>query len=209
MKKRLLSLIAVMCVATFVLAACGGGGGNTSTTAAAGGEAATEAAGGEAATEAAASGGGETYDVGDFTFTLPSGWQAFPQEDFFGDEDADGNKPIDPALIYVSKDAKSDFELLDSPYVMINYYPASTTLMSSKDFYENVEDLDVTVQGKAADEAYKGESGIIEGWSYQIIQFTTDNAQFMVTIPDSLNGNPGYAYTDPDVVAILESLQGK
>lgn len=60
MKKRILAVIAAVCIAALALAACGGGnsgGGNSG-------------GGGKA----------ETYEVGSFTVAVPSGWTVYQQD---------------------------------------------------------------------------------------------------------------------------------
>ena len=217
--------MAILCVAALMLTACGEDKGKDANEPAetptvsdgaedgdGGGEpAATEKA--EDAEDAAADAGeaaaiaGEEYDVGDFTVSVPDGWKAFPQTVVFGEPDEDGNYPIDSSSIYLSRDAETDADLISEPAVYIKYYDPGTELLSSKEWYDGVEDLDVSVQGREADEAYQGRSIISGEYDYQVLQFSLDGGQFIVNIPTSAGGEEtGLSFDEPEVGHILESI---
>lgn len=191
MKKKLLAIIALVCVAAFVLSACGGGGGNS------GGGGGGNSGGGAA----------ETYDVGVFTVSVPSGWTAFPQDDIFGDKDANGNYPVDPETILLAKDAKDEFDAYSKPSVRIYWYKADAYVLDSRSFYDDVVDISgVTIKGKECD-AYKGES---MGYVYQFIHYQGDDAQYDFNILISADGkDTGITWEDPEVKSILESVVTK
>lgn len=188
MKKKLLAIIAIVCVAAFALSACGGGSGS--------------GGGGN-------SGGGaaETYDVGAFTVSLPSGWTAFPQDDIFGDKDAAGNYPVDPETILLAKGAKDEFDAYSCPSVRIYWYSPNAYVLDSKSFYDNVEDISgVTVKGTEC-EAYTGES---MGYTYQFIHYQTETEQYDFNILISVDGKKtGITWEDPEVKTIIESVSVK
>lgn len=191
MKKRILAIIAMVCVAVFALTACGGGnsgGGNTG-----------------GGTGGNTGGGNETFNVGSFTVAVPSGWTAFPQHDIFGEEDANGNLPVDPDAIVLGKGAKDEFSALTGPCVRINYYGPSTTVMDSRGFYDNVQEIDgVQINGVDCD-AFSGES---IGYVYQFVTLKTDDAQYEISILSSIDGkDTGISWQDPDVTTIMSSLQ--
>lgn len=146
-------------------------------------------------------------DVGGFTFEMPDTWKAFPQTDVFGEKDEQGNYPIDPNYIYISKEAQNELELFTKPAVSIRRYDIDTELADSKEWYVNVEDMDVSIQDVQCSEAYTGESDIAEGWEYQVLTFAVNGGQFSVTIPTMANGEPtGLSYDVPEVNVVLESL---
>ena len=199
---KTISLAAAAALLAGALAACGNSG--TTTTTAAGNDA-TTAAPAETTTAAPA---GETYDVGSFTLFLPSGWTAFPQTDMWGEQDAEGNYPIDPTKIYISDKAKTELDLFSEPYMNIVYYSKDTTIMSSKDWYEDVTDINIAINGKAADEAFRGTSYFDEDYVYDVVQFSTDDAQFLVATPYSIKGEEtGYAIDNAAIMEIIESLK--
>lgn len=72
------------------------------------------------------------FDVGEFKVTVPGGWKEFPLTDISGE----GNDPnsID---IY-----KGDSMFGGFPYIRIDYYGPSTTMMAlMPELYENVEEI--------------------------------------------------------------------
>lgn len=187
MKKTFIAIIAIVCAAAFALSACGGGsdgGGN--------------AGGGGAA---------ETYDVGAFTVSVPSGWTAFPQDDIFGDKDAEGNYPIDPETILLAKGVNDDWDAVSAPNVRIYWYSPNAYVLDSRSFYDNVEDISgVTINGTEC-EAYTGES---MGYVYQFIHYTAEDAQYDFNILISTDGKEtGVTWEDADVKAIMESVASK
>ncbi len=192
MKKKLLASIAILCVAAFALSACGGGGGGNA---------------GGGGNEGGGTGAAETYDVGTFTVALPSGWTAFPQDDIFGDKDAEGKYPIDPETILLAKGAKDEFDAYSSPSVRIYWYSPNAYVIDSRGFYDNVEDISgVTINGVEC-EAYSGES---MGYVYQFIHYTAEDAQYDFNILISDNGkDTGITWESPEVKTILESVKTK
>lgn len=195
MKKKILAIIAMICIAAFALSACGGtsGGGNT------GGGGGNDGGGGT-------SGGGsaQTFEVGSFNVAVPSGWTAFPQDDIFGDKDAEGKYPVDPDTIFIAK-ASDEFAALSAPSVRIYYYAPDAYILDSRGFYDNVEELSgVTVNG-AECSAFSGES---MGYTYQFVTYKTDDAQYEINILTAVDGKEtGIDWQNADVKAIMESLK--
>ena len=154
----------------------------------------------------------ELYDVGEFTVELPSGWKAFPQTDVFGEADENGNYPIDPSTIYISKEAEDEWDLFSKPYVLIKYYDENAQVLDSKDWYSEVEDLEAEIQGVKASPAFEGTSTLLEDqiWKYQILQGSLDGGQYVITITKMQNNKgTGLTYSDKDVSSILESIKTK
>lgn len=187
MKKRLIAIIAMVCVAACVLGACGGGNGGNG-------------GGGGAKTEA--------FDVGAFTVEVPSTWKALPQEDIWADADADGNKPIDPAQILLVKDpkAKDAWDAMGKPNIRIYYYESGDNYWDMRDIYDNVEELTVELNGVACD-AYQGDS---IGYTYQFILYDTSDAFYEIQVFVADDGKAtGITWDDAEVKAMLESITTK
>lgn len=184
MRKKLIAIIAVLCAAAFVLAACGGG---------------NSGSGGSA-------GGGSTYDVGAFTVTVPSGWNAFPQTDMFGDKDASGNYPVDPETILLAN-ATDELEAYSKPNVRIYYHKAGVTIFDSSNFYDNVKEISgVKVNGVECS-AYEGES---LGYTYQFVTYATDDATYEINVLTAVDGkDTGIKWDSAEVMSIMESLKTK
>ena len=204
MKKKLLAIIAVLCIAVLALTACGGGGGAASTQ--------TDSGDTPAAADTDSSGGGssaaaETFDVGSFTVAVPAGWTAFPQSDIFGEQDEDGNYPTDPDSIVIAKGASDEWSALTGPSVRIYYYTPDAYVMDSRDFYDDVQEIDgVKVNGIDCS-AFSGDS---LGYLYQFVSYVPEDAQYDISILTSIDGkDTGIKWDDADVMTIMESLKAK
>ncbi len=183
----LLGLVMVIC-----LAACGGGGSGTETTAAEGGSAVK----------------GETVDVGAFEVLVPEGWMAFPQSDMFGEKDADGNYPQLTDAYGMIKGGSSEFDAFTKPTVYVYYYETSAEdqLGSTKIWYDDAEDIKVTVNGTEC----PGFAADSMGYKYQIVFIpVSDAACIQVNIPTDMDGKAGVSADDADVMAIMESIKVK
>ena len=188
MKKKMLAIIAVLCVAVLALVACGGGnaggGGNSG-------------GGGKA----------ETYDTGVFTVSVPSGWKVFPQTDIFGEKDEQGNYPVDPETIFLAKGASSEMDAYGKANIRIYWYTPETTVMELRSIYDDVTDLEgVTINGIEC----TGFRGTSLGYTYEIIHYKTDNAQYAFNILVAVDcKETGVTWEDPDIKTIMESLVTK
>ena len=190
MKRKLLAIIAIVCVAAFVLSACGNGG---------------KSSGGSGGSDGGAV---QTYDVGKFTVTVPAGWNAFPQDDTLEPKDAEGNYPIDPERILLAKDAKDEFEAYSKPCIDISWYSTNAYVLDSRSFYDNVKDISgVKIKGKECT-AYSGTTA--NGYTYQCIHYEGDDAQYDFNIRIAIDGkDTGITWEDPEVKSILESVTVK
>lgn len=191
MKKKIMAIIAVLCVAVMALAACGGGGGNSGGGNSGGGD----------------SGGGgkaETYDTGVFTVSVPSGWTVYPQSDIFGEKDENGNYPTDPETIFLAKGASSEFDAYGKPNIRIYWYDPKTTVLDLKSIYDDVTDLEgVTINGVEC----TGFRGTSLGYTYDMIHYQTDTAQYDFNILVAVEGkDTGVTWEDADIKAIMESV---
>lgn len=182
----LLGLVMVIC-----LAACGGGSG-TETTAAEGGNAVK----------------GETVDVGDFEVLVPEGWWAYPQSDMFGEADKDGNYPLRTDAYGMVKGGSNEFDAFTKPTIYVYYYEISAEEQceSSKIWYDDAEDIKVTVNGTECP-GFEADS---MGYKYQIVFIpVSDAACIQVNIPTDMDGKAGVSADDADVMAIMESIKVK
>lgn len=195
MKKKLIAIIAMACVAAFVLSACGGGNNPAPQ-----GSGSAAPQGGTAAAE--------TYDVGDFTISVPSGWKAFPQSDIFGEKDADGNYPAYTDQIVIAKGATDDLSALTSPSVRVYQYKTDSYFaLDPSSIYDNVKNLEGV---KVAGTDCKGCEFETMGYVYQQITREAGDYTYEYVILKSSDGkDTGLTYEEPDVVTIMESVAAK
>lgn len=184
MKKSILAVIVAIGIAALALAACGGGSGSGS-------------GGGKA----------ETVEVGAFSVTVPAGWTAFPQTDIFGEQDENGNYPIDPETIFIAKGVSSEMEAYGKANIRIYWYDPDAVVLDLKSIYDDVEDLTgVTVNGVECS-AFAGTS---MGYRYEFIHYQTEDAQYDFNILVSVDGEAtGVTWEDPDIKTIMESAVAK
>ncbi len=191
MKKKLMSL-ALACTAAFVMTACGNSGG-----------AAAAAAGGDA--PAASAGAMETYDVGDFTVDVPSGWTAVGVSDMFADEEG----AVKTDSILVAKGTPADeWGARTTANVSINYYQDGSYLaIDPADMYDDVSTIDgVTINGTAC----KASQYDSMGYVYQEIEYQTGDDIYVFDILTSIDGkDQGISWDNPEVMAIMESVKAK
>ena len=193
-------LLAIVCV----LSACSGAAapaGNNAQTA-------------DTAQEAAVS--GETVDVGDFTVLVPNGWMKFPQTDMWAEKDEDGNAPLRTDAYGMIQNGKNEWDAFTNPTVYVYYYHETSAKdqgESSLWFYEQSEEIEVTVGGKSC-AAWKVVSEALsedgDDDIYQLIFLpVTETSCFQITVPVSISGKDLITFEDPDVMAIMESLTVK
>lgn len=142
--KKITALLLALILSTSAFAACGGdekpAGSNGDTSAETSDPAAQDS----------------TYDVGEFTVTVPGGWLAVPVKDMFG-ADPNANK-TDKVILY--KDAKSEMDAYGKPSIEIVFYDATEGVMPSKTLYENVVDLEAFTAGEHNWTGFTAESGM-------------------------------------------------
>lgn len=81
---------------------------------------------------------GETYDAGNVSALVPTGWKAFPVSDMFDEYEGDN----DPNAVQICKGGESDLDLFTKPYLHIIYSaPDEDFWEPTKDFYENTADV--------------------------------------------------------------------
>ena len=141
---------------------------------------------------------GETYNAGNFTALVPSGWMAIPVTDMWSDDGA-----VDPDALQIIKDGASEFDILTKAYIQFDYYAPETDLMiPSSEWYEEAVDLDPIVAG---DYTWNGFSAV-SGGNNMITLWTGEAGghQFQATL--WCNGENVITAADADVLAILASV---
>lgn len=199
MKKKIGAIIAIICVVAFVLCACGGGTSGGGTAPAGSG---STTGGGESGGGAAAS--AETYDVGDFTVAVPTGWKAVAVSDMFSDDDA-----VETNTVIIAKgDPADEWAARSSANVNVYVYPKDSYMaLDPEDLYENVTAIDgVKVKGITC----KATSYDSMGYVYQEIVCEEGDNTIVYMILTSIDGkDTGITWEDPDVTTIMESVTVK
>ena len=197
MKKSLVLLLAFCLL--LGLAACGGTSGGspdgTKTT--------------EAETTAAAA--PQLYDVGEFTVEVPSNYFICEQTDPFGEQDEDGNYPVRTDMIALVKDGEDAWDVFSKPTIYISKYDkASANADFTKDFYDDVKDIECSINGIECTAFTGNSTGSDESvYSYAIIFYPiSDDYTMQITIPLKI-GNDGVSVDDPDAQAIMSSIKLK
>ena len=139
---------------------------------------------------------GETYDAGNVSALVPTGWKAFPVSDLFDSYDGE----YDPTALQICKGGDSEWDLFSKPYVQINYYPDNTMYTDMKDFYDDTADLEPI---QAGGYTWNGFTGTSLDTPIAVI-WTTGDVQLQVTM--SLGEDDPITPTDADVLAILGSI---
>lgn len=142
---------------------------------------------------------GETFDAGNVSALTPKGWKAFPVSDFFDEYEGDN----DPNAMQICKDADSEWDLFSKPYIQINYYGPETSFYSSKDLYDDVEDIESFTLGNYTWNGYNCTS---LDYPYTILETTDGDISIQVNILKKSSGNLEIALEDAEVQAIISSI---
>ncbi|MBQ7566912.1 MAG: hypothetical protein IJT18_07315 [Oscillospiraceae bacterium] len=156
-------------------------------------------------TETAASGeesaavAGETFDAGQITVTVPSGWTAIAQHDVFSDDP----KAMLTDVVNVCKGGTTADDLFSKPYIRFDFGGANKTLyMADKDFYDDVVDLEPIVTG---DHTWNGYSCNNFGYKTTVLFCEEGALQYQAMIYTEMSGGK-ISVDDADVQAILASV---
>lgn len=142
---------------------------------------------------------GTTFDAGEFSVLVPDGWLAFPVSDMFDDYEGE----YDPTAVQICKGAESEFDLFTHPYLQINYYP-DNTMTVSKDWYDNVEDIEPMELG-----SYTWNGFTCTSLDYKTaVLYTEGDVQIQITCTLE-NGDYKFSIDDVDVQALLASIEIK
>ena len=143
---------------------------------------------------------GETYDAGNVTVLVPTGWKAFTVADIWSDEE----NATDPDQLTLVKGGESEFDTLTKPSIQVVHYEPDSMLTPSMDFYENATALEAITAG---DLTWEGFSAADMMGNPMTILWTTNAAghQFQLNMFSETSAG-SYALTDGDVLAILASI---
>jgi len=141
---------------------------------------------------------GEMFDAGNVRVLVPEGWKAFPQKDAFSDDGA-----MDPDVIYISKGAKSDLDMMSHPAIRIDYYGVDREMMGGlKDWYSDTEDLKPMQCGP-----YKWEGFTTTDYDLMAILVAVDGVhEYQATVYLEVDGQ-SIDLNDKDVQAILATVE--
>mgnify|MGYP001054167195 FL=1 len=142
---------------------------------------------------------GETFDAGNISALAPKGWKAFPVSDLFDEYEGDNN----PNSMQICKDGDDEWDLLSKPYVMITYYGPEASFYSSKDWYDNVEDIESFTLGNYTWEGYTCTS---LDYPYTILETIDGDIAIQVDILEKSSDKLEIALEDVDVQAIIASI---
>jgi len=140
-----------------------------------------------------------TFDAGDVSVDVPSGWKAFAVPEVFAE---DGS--MDPTSVRVCKGGKTDVDIFTHPYIQINYYGAETEMMTPmKEFYDDTADIEPIVAGAMTWNGFTGDS---LGYKIAILWAEDGDDQYQATMYlETDNGT--ITLDDADVQAILASVK--
>ena len=142
---------------------------------------------------------GETFDGGNISALVPDGWMGFHGTDYF-DEYEEG---YDPNVIQIAKGAKSEWDLLTKPYIMIGYYGPDNPMMTPmKELYEETADLEPITIGNYTWNRFTGES---IGTPIAIL-WTGEEGAGQIQLTICLENGDKISLEDADVQAIIASI---
>ena len=176
MKKNILSILAAVLL-TVTLAGCSGG---------------------PAVTDPADI-TGETFGDGNISALVPDGQMGFHGTDYF-EEYEEG---YDPNVIQIAKGAKSEWDLLSTPYVMISYFGPDNPMMGPmKELYEESADIEPVTIG---DYTWSGFTGKSIDTPIAIL-WTGEEGSDQIQVMICLENGDKISLEDADVQAIIASI---
>ena len=186
MRKHILSVLAALLV-TVLISGCsfgGSSGGNDqiSTT--------TKSAGTETKEDST------PYDTGVFRGVAPAGWTYVPAVDIFSEDNAP-----DPESAVIYKGYESEADTLRCASVSIFWNKKGTTILDSRNLYENVEEKTFEINGRTW-EGYTGDFS-----DYHNFNFVCEDTGCVWQINGLLNGSKSqFSLDDQDFKDILAGL---
>ncbi|MCL2727553.1 MAG: hypothetical protein FWD56_04130 [Bacteroidales bacterium] len=139
---------------------------------------------------------GETYSTELMSVLVPNGWKAFPYYK------SGGTDPL-PNTVGIHKGAKTMFEQMSTPGIVINYYEEAKYVMKpNKDWYEDVVEMKPFALGNYE---WEGFTGVSYGNPVAIIWTTNGVEMFQLNIFLKMYDKE-IAYEDADVQAIIASV---
>ena len=145
---------------------------------------------------------GQEYECSQFTALCPSGWINSPVKELNNDAVLSLNH-----LRFYKVEAEEGQELgsklYSNAYVDIAHYPVDSKIYESRDIYQNVEDVEIEINGKK----WKGYTGELAGYKNGLI-WIEGSGEWQVSM--CLSDEDGdVEFEDYDFQAILASLKKK
>ena len=143
---------------------------------------------------------GETFDGGNISALVPDGWMGFHGVDYFEEYEEGYN----PNVIQIAKGAESEWDLLSTPYIMVNYYAPDNPMMEPmKELYEDVSDLEPVTIG---DYTWNGFTGTSIDTPIAVL-WTGEQGSGQILVTLCLENGDKISLKDADVQAIIASIQ--
>ena len=134
------------------------------------------------------------FDSGYFRIRVPDGWMAF-----YG---TDSSGKITQKKVHIYKDAKFETDIFTHVGITICFFGKRDIYLSTKDFYDNIVDMEPFTLG---DYTWTGYTCTSLGYPYTMLETRQDGSVFQVMILKK-NGEHTIAFEDADVQTILTSL---
>ena len=140
---------------------------------------------------------GTLFDAGNFTVTVPDGWNAFAVNDAFGQNE------VDPNALEIHKNAQTAVDLFSTPGIRVSYYGINKTLIPpGTSFYEEVQDIDPI---KIGEYTWQGFSALSFDNPLIVLWTESGDHEFQLAIWTDLDGKTISLY-DEDVLALIASI---
>lgn len=137
---------------------------------------------------------GEQFDNGFLRVFVPSGWKLFLGTDSSGKES--------PKKLHIYKDAQTPLDILSKAGITICLFEKNEVFLSTKPFYDNVQDIEPLKLGK---HLWSGFTCTSLNYPYTILESTHEGVTFQVMILKE-NGEHVISLDDSDVSSIIESI---
>ncbi len=137
------------------------------------------------------------YTNGVIRVCVPSGWKLFKGID------SGGKETSDKVHIYKNIDLKTD--LFRKAGITICYYGEDVMYLQTRDFYDNVKDIEAFEMGR---HVWNGYTCTSMGYPYMMLEAYEGKAVFQVMLLLENNGEK-ISLDDPDVCMIIESIQSE
>lgn len=156
---------------------------------------------------------GTVIDSTKFHVLCPEGWLNIPQSDVFGEQDENGDFPINPDTVMFVKGARSEWDVFNCPSLTIAVLTGTVDedIATLAWFYDETEQTTFQLNG-ASLTGLKLKQAMSEEpndyYAYEVVYFAVDEVCFSATLVvfDSTNGANGLSVTDEDVQAIVASV---
>lgn len=162
----------------------------------------------------AAPSAGSVVDTGVIKTVCPDGWMYFEQTDVFGEQDAEGNYPVDPSKMGFCKGATSHMDVFSklTTYVYYRDYAFTDSIQSmGMMWYEETEEFTTVINGITCSGFHARSQDVFneeDFYEYDIVYYPIDDSHhFEIDIMTSApSTGDTVSVDDPDVQAILTNL---